>query len=292
MTDIHDLGRATVLCAATLVGLSVANSTCAAAKPNIILILTDDQTVSLADHMPSLRQLVAAEGATFTHAYYNDPLCGPSRATILTGRYSQNTGVTQNSHADFVAAGNPGRTIAVALHEAGYRTALIGKYLTGFPLSAGVPPGWDEWFVTLGEAPQQYDYRMDDNGRTVSFGSTPQDYRTDVLADRAVSFVRKAVADGAPLYLQLAVTAPHVPAQPPPRYRDALPGVGVPRTPAFDEADVSDKPRHVRALPLFGPRFAARLDATYRRMAQTLLAVDEAIGRLLGALGGKRLAET
>ena len=262
------------------------------ARPSILLILTDDQTVSLAGQMPNLRRLIAGRGATFTHAYYNDPLCAPSRATILTGRYAQNTGVLSNSYVAFAAAGDPGRTVAVALHGAGYRTALIGKYLNGYPARAGVEPGWDEWFVTLGDARAEYDYVMDDNGRPVTFGSAPQDYRTDVLAERAVGFVERSVAAGAPFYLQLAVTAPHVPAEPPPRYRDALPGLAVPRTPAFDEADVSDKPAYVRDRPPLGPNLVAALDATYRDQARALLAVDDAIGRLVATLGAERLADT
>src|SRR3954451_23774000 len=148
MTDIRDLGRAALattglpLVSVMPVGAGVlavcqlllfclgAVPVRAADKPSIILILTDDQTVSLADHMPNLRQLVAGKGATFTHAYYNDPLCGPSRATILTGRYSQNTGVDQNRYAPFVP--HERETVAVALHEAGYRTALVGKYINGY----------------------------------------------------------------------------------------------------------------------------------------------------------------
>ena len=66
-----------------------------AAQPNIVLLLTDDEAPSLADRMPTV-QALAARGATFTRAYYNDPLCEPSRATILTGQYAQNTGVTSN----------------------------------------------------------------------------------------------------------------------------------------------------------------------------------------------------
>ena len=73
--------------------LAAWNSAGAAAGPSIVLILTDDQDASLTAHMPNLKAL-ARQGATFARAYYNDPLCGPSRATILTGLYDHNTGVT------------------------------------------------------------------------------------------------------------------------------------------------------------------------------------------------------
>jgi N-acetylglucosamine-6-sulfatase len=282
--------RIAVLCAATFVRLLAAHPVAAATKPNILFVLTDDQTVSLAAQMPNLKRLVAGRGATFTHAYYNDPLCGPSRATILTGRYKQNTGVDQNRYAQF--APHERETVAVALHDVGYRTALIGKYINGYPRSAGIPPGWDEWFVDLGNGPAVYNYKMDDNGKVVAFGSTPKDYRTDVLAGRAVSFVKQAEAAGAPFYLQLAVDAPHVPAVPAPRDANALPGLGVPRSAAFNEADVSDKPGFVRKRGPFGTNFIAQLDAGYRQQARELLAVDDAIGRLVDAIGPARLADT
>src|ERR687890_550624 len=65
----------------------------AGAKPNIILVVTDDQEVALVDKMPRVKKLLGEGGTSFTHAFYNDPLCCPSRATILTGRYVQNHGV-------------------------------------------------------------------------------------------------------------------------------------------------------------------------------------------------------
>ena len=99
----------------------------AAAKPNIVLIVVDDMEVGLVGHMPVVKERIVDQGATFTRVYFNNPLCCPSRATILTGRYAQNTGVTQNSHELFHANDNPARTVAVWLKAAGYRTALVGK---------------------------------------------------------------------------------------------------------------------------------------------------------------------
>src|SRR4051812_45011957 len=108
----------------------------AAAKPNIVLVVTDDQDDETVAHMPGVTDLVVRQGATFAHAYYNDPTCSPSRATILTGLYDHNTGVTTNTHKTFYGAGLPARTVAVALQNAGYRTALIGKYFNGYPYPA------------------------------------------------------------------------------------------------------------------------------------------------------------
>jgi N-acetylglucosamine-6-sulfatase len=116
----------------------------AAAKPSIVLIITDDMEVGLVEHMPKVKSLIAGQGATFTRAYFNNPLCCPSRVTMLTGRYSHNTRVTSNKHAQFYKSGLTGKTSAVWLKRVGYRTALIGKYLTEYPKPAPatyIPPG-------------------------------------------------------------------------------------------------------------------------------------------------------
>ena len=195
----------------------------ASGKPSIVLILTDDQDASLTSVMPNLKAL-ARQGATFTHAYYNDPLCAPSRATILTGLYDHDTGVTANDHRLFYDAGLPGRTIAVWLHAAGYRTGFVGKYLNEYPAPAPatyVPPGWDYWVAHLGEttgetwrSSTEFDYDLNNNGTVVHRGGAPADYATDVYRAKAVGFVREAVADGVPFFLELATHAPHFPATP------------------------------------------------------------------------------
>src|SRR5262245_21526959 len=100
------------------------------AAPNIVFIMTDDMKPNLVQEMPKL-QALASQGATFTRAYYNVPLCEPSRATILTGSYVQNT-KADNSYATFRDNGNNDRTYAVWLQQAGYLTAHIGKYINGF----------------------------------------------------------------------------------------------------------------------------------------------------------------
>src|SRR4051794_24118369 len=149
----------------------------ASPKPNIVLVLTDDQDDGTVARMPSVTDLVVRQGAAFAHAYYNDPTCSPSRATVLTGLYDHNTGVTTNDdHGTFYRSGLPARTVAVALQNAGYRTALIGKYFNGYPYPAPltyVPQGWDRWFARIGGTPVEYDYGQNDDGKVVSFGSTP-----------------------------------------------------------------------------------------------------------------------
>src|SRR4051812_45507418 len=268
-------------------------------RPSIVLVLTDDQDASLASHMPNLRAL-ARQGATFTHAYYNDPLCAPSRATILTGLYDHNSGVTANDHRLFYDAGLPRRTVAVRLHAAGYRTGFVGKYLNEYPAPAPatfVPPGWDYWVARLGETTNEtwrssteFDYDLNNNGTVVHRGGAPADYATDVYRAKAVGFVREAVADRVPFFLELATHAPHFPATHAPRDSALFPALQAPRVPSFNEADVSDKPGYVRALPRFDP---ADVDAKYRERARSLQAVDDALKAITDALAADgRLANT
>ena len=97
----------------------------AAVPPNIVVITGEDMTASLVEQMPSIKSLIRDKGATFTHAYANVPLCQPARATMLSGRYDQNTGAVDNSAASyqrFVSSGVEADSVAVWLRNASYRT--------------------------------------------------------------------------------------------------------------------------------------------------------------------------
>jgi len=267
-----------------VLGLPGAAAAAAAARPSIVLVLTDDQEVGLADHMPNLQALVARQGATFTRAYYNDPLCSPSRATMLTGRYAQNTGVTTNHHRLFYESGGPSRTIAVALHDAGYRTGLVGKYLNGFPDPAPtgyVPPGWDYWAVHLAPSVAVYNYEMDENGTVVGYGSAADDYAQDVYTRKALGFIDRAAADGVPFFLEVAVEAPHVPSVPAPRHADLFPDLRAPRPPSFEEPDIGDKPAFVRELGIGEPSLLGRAAQYVAGLAGGVVARHPALGALV-----------
>src|SRR5262249_22655637 len=102
-------------------------------KPSIVLILTDDQPASMMDPLPTVRtDLIRDRGITFPEATVTTPLCAPSRASILTGRYTHNHGVAINYHPYGYWAFDDSSTIATWLHDAGYRTGIYGKYLNGY----------------------------------------------------------------------------------------------------------------------------------------------------------------
>ena len=115
--------------------------------PNIVMILTDDQRVDTLGYMPIVQKTLGKHGVTFTNAYVSNPVCCPSRATILTGLYSHSTGVYTNDLDGGFAKFDDSSTIATWLQDAGYHTGLFGKYLNGYE-SEYTPPGWDRWFAT------------------------------------------------------------------------------------------------------------------------------------------------
>jgi len=264
-------------------------------KPNILFFLTDDQDLLLSslDYMPHLKALIADHGATFSHYFVPLSLCCPSRTTLLTGEYTHNHEVFTNGTPDggfekAYASGVESSTIATMLQGDNYRTVLLGKYLNGYPDTASptyIPPGWTEWYVPAAGHPYgNFNYTLNENGTLVPYGSAPEDYLTDVIAGKANDFIERAAAAKAPFFMYLATYAPHQPATPAPRHANLFPGIKAPRTPSFNEPNVSDKPLFIRDLPLLSPKDIASIDTLYRKRLQSLQAVDEAIASLVKTL--------
>ncbi len=272
-----------------------------AVQPNIILILTDDLDArSLDDHLEQLPNIAALQqaGTTFSNFVISTPLCCPSRASILRGQYAHNHGVLYNGgenggFATFRRLGREESTVATWLQDAGYRTALLGKYLNGYPEGADpayVPPGWDEWSSFIGnnkpgkDDPFYVDYQMNEDGKLVSYGSRPEDYSTDVLSAKATDFVERTAEASQPFFLYLAPYAPHEPALPAARHAEAFADATAPRPPSFDEADIGDKPSYVRDLPEFDAGQVQQIDDFHRRRLRSMVAVDEMVGSLISTL--------
>jgi N-acetylglucosamine-6-sulfatase len=264
-------------------------------RPNFVVILTDDLDMSQVRYMPRVNAELVRRGMTFSESFVSDPICTPSRASLLTGRYAHNHQVRENiaplgGFKAFERGGLEGRNLAVWLEAAGYRTGLLGKYLNGYPTprdSTHVPRGWTDWFALT--APEYFDYTVNDNGKTRSFDHAPADYQTDVLSGRAVQFVESA--DPRPFFLFVAPHAPHLPAIPPPRYEEALNDTKPPRPASYDEADVSRKPRYIRDLPRLTPAVKERTDNLYVARAESLLAVDDLVQAVLRTLETKGLLD-
>jgi N-acetylglucosamine-6-sulfatase len=250
----------------------------AAAQPNIVVVVTDDQRSDTLQYMPTVWSELIGRGVNFTNAFVTNPLCCPSRASILTGAYSHSTGVYTNELPDGgFELFRDDSTIATWLDGAGYETALVGKYLNGYS-GSHVPPGWDRWVALA--PPGYYRYGYDIDGRTVPITDQPT-YSTDFLAQEALSFLAAAPR---PFFLYLAPYAPHAAATPAERHASAFPNVPRWRPQSYNEEDVSDKPPWVRATPELGRAKRASIDGLRTRQLRSLLAVDEAIAALLQSL--------
>ena len=261
-----------------------APATAAARKPDIVLILTDDMRVDMLWAMPTVQSELVAKGIEFTNGYVSNPLCCPSRASILTGRYSHGNGVYTN-HPKQPYGGFPAfrdrSTVATWLHAGGYRTGLFGKYLNGYS-GTYVPPGWDKWFVTYDNG-AFYDYTASADGVLRTFGSDPADYGTDVLARRVTDFIR-STDPARPLFAYFAPHAPHGPATPAPGDEKAFSDLPRWRPPSYDEANVSDKPAYIQKRDLLAETYAAGVDRFRLSQYRSLLAVDRAVSEILDTL--------
>jgi N-acetylglucosamine-6-sulfatase len=304
----------------------------AAAQPdgraNVVVIQTDDQALAwlyarqappgkvALQAMPNTLGLIGGEGITFRRHYVSDPLCCPSRATLLTGAYAHNHRVLGNGPlGGGYMAMDKRNNLAVWLQDAGYRTIHVGKYLNYYgepPFSdpLEVPPGWSQWETLVGEESTHYfyGYRLNVNGElTGRYGdlaysrkdppgcpeSPPQpdgcQYQTDELTRRAVAQIAES-APGGPFFLSLDYVAPHgdypLPDGPEPatRHDGSWAAVPVPRPPGFNERDVSDKPRWIRRAPKIGRYLLGRTQTEWQNQIESLRAVDDGVREVIEAL--------
>lgn len=282
------------LAATVMVAQSACSQVQGARPPNIVFVLTDDLNLDETSVMPRLKALLSDQGATFPNQFVSVSLCCPSRTSILRGQYSHNTGVQTNGGTNggfetAYALGLEQSTIATWLQAAGYRTALFGKYLNGYPNTATdtyIPPGWDEWYsASKGGSPYaEFNYTLNENGTLVKYGSSPADYGTDVYANKATDFMTRSAREGKPFFTYIGLYAPHQPATPAPRHAALFADAKAPRTPNYNEADVSDKPAFIRNLPEMDARVQARVDNLYRLRLQSLQAVDDALQKIVDTL--------
>jgi N-acetylglucosamine-6-sulfatase len=284
-------------------------------RPNILFILADDLRVDDLAAMPAVQELLVRQGTSFANFMTASPLCAPARASILRGQYPHNHGILRGSGERggfdlFHTSGHEASTIATWLRDAGYRTALIGKYLNGYPggealpadvTASYVPPGWDEWVGLMDEG--YYRFTANDNGEMVEsrtgkrrqFDSGTEErnpystvrknlYSTDYFAARAAKFIADPGEANEPFFVYLAPYAVHGPVEPAQRHTGMFAGTPAPRTPAFNEPDVSDKPAEIQATAEMGAAEIAALDERHALRLETLQAVDELVAVLVETL--------
>jgi N-acetylglucosamine-6-sulfatase len=265
-------------------------------RPNVVLIVTDDQTLSsyTSEVMPKTAALLEAGGTRFTNAFVTSPLCCPSRASLLTGQYGHNNGVLRNEYAPLREKSN---TLPVWLQEVGYRTMHVGRYLNFYePVTAPheVAPGWDEW-RTITAGSDYFDYELEVNGKTQSYGSEDSDYVTRVINERAARLIETHEPQEQPFFLQIDHIAPHQASGtravgcksspiPDPRDRHRFRTRTLPTPPSLNEADVSDKPSFIQSLPPMDEGDMRRATRRWRCSLASLRAVDRGVDKVFEAL--------
>ena len=294
--SLHNFLRTTAL--AAVLATTLAWAATAAAAPNVVVVMTDDQTVNQTKVMAETRSKLRDRGVSFTRSFASFPLCCPSRATFLTGQHSHNHGVLGNgTPVGGFSTLDQQDTLGVWLRSAGYHTMHVGKFLNGYGLAdpTYIPPGWDEWIAAPDASTNSYfGYSLNENGSLVNYGGGAADYKTDVYTDHATRLIREQGALGpgaAPFFLYVGYTAPHLPATPAPRHAGRFRGRNAPHPGAFNEAAIGDKPRFIRRIRRFSGSKVRRISANHRNQLRSLLSVDEGIGDIVDELGSEGLLD-
>lgn len=272
-------------------------------KPNIIFIVADDMRMDdlRASYMPKTTTALVDRGMSFENAFVSNPLCCPSRATIMRGQYTHNTEIWSNANAfdpdpnvrdggwqGYEGNGYENDNVATRLHDAGYATGLFGKYLNGYRRSTRQPPPkWDDWFAF--QELRYYDYDVNDNGTIRHFGTSNSAYSTDVVNREVQQFIGASAARGKPFFAYVAPYAPHGPATPAERDEHTYDGINGPRLPSFDEVNVSDKPPQIESLRRLTSNDIANIDRRHENRVESLQAVDDLVADVVRKLGDQRV---
>ena len=268
----------------SLFGLGRRNVAEAATRPNVLVVFTDDQPpFGSLEKMSFVREFFLENGLVYDRAYLAGPRCAPSRATMQLGRYPHSHNIIGNKGAagQYKNAGRQNESVARLLHQAGYSTALIGKWMNGYENMMGADSGWahpyfDQWYIALGSHDP---VEVNSNG-DIKGTDTHLAHETDLLRDKCQEFIRNH--RDSPWVCWATLKAPHGPYVPSPQHENAFSNEPLYRRPNYDEEDVADKPSFVRDEPRSNNR--NDLDNKRRKLQinkwRELLDVDDAVRAL------------
>lgn len=243
-------------------------------RPNFLIIITDDQRFDTMEYMPNTQRLIFDQGVTFSRGYVTTPFCCPSRASILTGLYAHNHYVYVNTDKLRLP------TLVEDLHNNGYYTGLVGKYLNSW--NGEARPEFDYWVSFFGgTVPNYYDPELNINGTW----EKKTGYMTYLFEDYVKEYLEEATSQRKPFFLLFAPNAPHAPFTPLKEDKELYTDLPLHRPPNYNEEDVSDKPSSIANKQLIGEGGATEIDNTRRRQILTLVALDRSIGAIMKKLG-------
>jgi len=274
---------------------------------------------------PNIKRYFTDEGYTFTNSFVTSTFGSPTRATYLTGQYPHNHGeIGGDAILGSVPKLNEASTIATWLRGAGYRTAHVGRYLTGygwFTPATSKPPGWDDWYGLVDPTTWSTEkYVINANGTLIDVGaiaasSGVEMHQTDVLAYLAGSLIQQAPTFNRPFFVSVSPITfnrerfpgpttynvcpdPDEPVfggsywgvaqKPPARHRDTVFGntteFPLPQPPSFNEEDISDKPLWAQVNPRLTETEIDCLQKRYWRKLENLRGVDDLVGYVMASL--------
>ena len=281
-------------------------------RPNVIVLLTDDQDALLnsTTFQHALMEKVKSKGMSFARGFANTPVCCPSRSSLLTGKYTHNHGALNNSISGSCAspswsANMEPDALAPHLQKAGYKTIYMGKYLNNYGLNgsggpggkkgiAYVPPGWTEWYTLQGNS-RYYNYTISNNGVAEKHGDDyEKDYLTDVLKRRAEKFLDESLVSSAqramkpnmdrqPFFMWIGTPAAHASFTPAPQYEGTAKGERAPRTPTWNKV-YKDRHSTVRDHPPMNKTQIEQSDRIFAQRLGTLRSVDDMVGSIYAKL--------
>ena len=302
-------------------------STRTGGSPNVLVIMTDDQTLESMRVLDNVDRYLIDQGTTYTNYFTSFPTCCPSRVTYMSGQFAHNHGVRENvKPTGGYHKANQDEYLPVWLQRAGYWTGSVGKYLNEYGEDGNITPpnGWNRWFGLIDPWTYRYfNYQVSVDGQRQVYGDAPEDYQTDVLGGEVVRIITERATTDQPWFLSWTPLAPHAQEPegrvgtgageendnsgkqtiaerirstfptPAPEFAGKMANQEMPRTPAYNQQDISRSPSFIRNKQPFNINVAALIRDGYRRELESLLSVDKWVKRIMDTLvATKQLDDT